>query len=1197
MKYFIEAFANKVMKFWISFIFLLIFVMQSNAAKLDLNDMPLIVSTSVPPNLIVSMDDSGSMAWGFMPDSIRFDWEEIYFRSSHYNKIFYNPTVTYKPPMDSLGNQLANADYTNAIHGYYYDSDHQNVVNLSTSFLAVEDHYHYQDADFLGPEEDESSCGHDEGEPCDAQPAYYYEFDSALTNCTDTIANQSRDNDCYNKVVINTESYTGDGGTNNYERTLAEEQANFANWFQYYSIRGDAGKTALTRAFVPDSVSSAVRVGRQALNNGTTIHSGASSAQVAEFDAAERADFYDWIYSVRTSNATPLRSAAVRAGNYYTNLDAYRDIPSNSSSDAVSCRLNTHIMLTDGFYNGSFTDPADFFQDEDTGNALPDGTAYNPGTSNQFIYPNANSDESLADIMWHYWASDLAPTLTDNLEPYYTEEIVSSPTEAQYWNPANDPATWQHMVSYMVSFGLSGSVPTTEAVYQNLLNNEPYTPNSGTGTQTGWPGIGNDSGIADDLYHAGINGHGGFFSATDPNELVDAFKSITERIAARESTASTVAVNSGRISSGDLVYLASFDTEKWIGRLQAFEVSDGSGYDPDVENPATCNDYAFGTLCSEVWDAAHENTSETLPHGPRKIFTYDSTEVSPEVFVGGIEFKWSSLNAAQAALLDDGDGLGEARVNYLRGDDSNETENGGTFRSRRSLIPDGDDTRVGPIVHSSPVYVGNGVDANGFRQYAFPEESYSTFLTTIASRDPIIYAGGNDGMLHAYNAERTGGEEVFAYVPNAVLKDVHELTESTFSSGAYVDGSISTLDVFYDNGWHSVLVGGLRTGGKGYYALDITFPTAAAADVVLWEFTDDNDADMGYTFGKAQIVKLNNGKWAAIVANGYNSTNEKAVLFVLDMETGDVIKKFIVDENENGDNDNGLSGPVAISVNRDFEIDYIYAGDLKGNMWKFDLKSSNVNEWTFSKLFTTEYGRPITGSVTIGNHPNNGEGRVVYFGTGKYLEQSDLTATLSNRESFYAILDDDSCTGTDACIAVLDLVSQTIDSASTNGRTITDNPVDWYSDKGWRVGLSAISDVSERMVGRPVLSGSLIIFNTIVPESGRCNSGGETFTFLLDRRNGGAFKRPIIDFNGDGFINGDDNKGDKPVVTIGSSSSSGPSDSSDPLRPLSDNLLPDIVILSSNVGNEKCIINPITKTCESFQPPEKTGRVRWRQLK
>ena len=110
MKYFIEAFANKVMKFWISFIFLLIFVMQSNAAKLDLNDMPLIVSTSVPPNLIVSMDDSGSMAWGFMPDSIRFDWEEIYFRSSHYNKIFYNPTVTYKPPMDSLGNQLANAD-------------------------------------------------------------------------------------------------------------------------------------------------------------------------------------------------------------------------------------------------------------------------------------------------------------------------------------------------------------------------------------------------------------------------------------------------------------------------------------------------------------------------------------------------------------------------------------------------------------------------------------------------------------------------------------------------------------------------------------------------------------------------------------------------------------------------------------------------------------------------------------------------------------------------------------------------------------------------------------------------------------------------------------------------------------------------------------------------------------------------------
>ena len=1152
---------------------------SAKAAQLNLNDMPLFVSTSVPPNIVVSMDDSGSMAWGFMPDVISSNWRETYYRSANYNKIYYDPTVTYAPPNDSLGSQLPDASYTNAIRGFYYDESNRESVNLSTSFSAIYFHYDNDLALLLDDAYVSSDCP-----SCALQPAYYYNFDDSLAGCTTTIADQASDADCYSKVVINTDSYAGLGATNTAGRTLSEEQINFANWFQYYSIRGDAGKTALTRAFVPDSVSSAVRVGRQALNNDVSVSSGASSTEISEFDAAERANFYDWIENVRTNGGTPLRSAAVRAGNYYSRLNAYRDTPSNSSSDAVSCRLNTHIMLTDGFYNGSFTDPADFFQDEALGNTLPDGTPYNPGTVNQFIYPNPNSDESLADIMWHYWASDLAPTLTDNLEPYYTEEIVSSPTEAQYWNPANDPANWQHMVSYMVSFGLSGSVPTTEAVYQNLLEGTSYTANDGVTTQTGWPAIdtSDGSGVADDLYHAGINGHGGFFNATDPNELVDAFKSITERIAARQSTASTVVANSGRISSGNLVYLASFDTEKWIGQLQAFEVSDGSGFDPDEVAPATCNDQAFGTLCSEIWDAARENTSVTLPHATRKIFTYDSTDVSG-VPVGGIEFKWSSLNATQAALLDDGDGLGEARVNYLRGDDSNETENSGPFRSRRSLITDGDDTRVGPIVHSSPVYVGNGVDANGFREYAFTDtlesKSYTAFLASIASRDPMIYAGGNDGMLHAFNAERTGGEEVFAYVPNKIIKDIHELTESTFSSGAYVDGPISTLDVFYSGDWHSVLVGALRTGGKGFYALDITDPTDTADEIVLWEFTDDNDADMGYSFGKAQLVKLNTGEWAAIVANGYNSTTEKAVLYVLDIEDGSVIKKFEVDTS----GDNGLSGPVAISVDRDFMIDYIYAGDLKGNMWKFDLSSAVVSDWQYAKLFKADSGQAITGSVTVGNHPANKDGRLVYFGTGKYLEQTDLTSTTT--ESFYAVLDDDTCTGGSACITSTSLVSQTIEGASINGRTITDNTVDWDSDKGWSIDLSALAGVSERVVGRPALSGSLVIFNTIIPESGRCNSGGETFTFVIDRNNGGAPDAPTLDYNADGKVDAYDKKSGSVVVAI----------QPEPPSTSSNDPAPDLVILVSGDGSQKCI--NVGGNCDSLNSGSRSGRVRWRQLK
>jgi type IV pilus assembly protein PilY1 len=475
--------------------------------------------------------------------------------------------------------------------------------------------------------------------------------------------------------------------------------------------------------------------------------------------------------------------------------------------------------------------------------------------------------------------------------------------------------------------------------------------------------------------------------------------------------------------------------------------------------------------------------------------------------------------------------------------------------------------------------VGNGVDANGFREYAFTEESYSTFLTAIASRKPMIYAGGNDGMLHAFNAERNGGEEVFAYVPNAILNDVHELTESTFTAGAYVDGPISTLDVFYSGDWHSVLVGGLRTGGKGYYALDITDPADTADKIALWEFTDDDDSDMGYSFGKAQLVKLNTGQWAAIVANGYNSTNEKAVLFVLDIEDGSVIKKFEVD-NSGG---NGLSGPVAISIDRDFTIEYIYAGDLQGNMWKFDLKSSAVGDWRYAKLFKADSGQVITGSVTVGNHPENQDGRIVYFGTGKYLEQSDLTST--NTESFYAVLDDDTCTGNSACITSSALVSQTVDGASLDGRTITENTVDWSSDKGWRLGLSSLSSVSERVVGRPALIGSLVIFNTIIPESGRCNSGGETFTFVIDRSSGGAPDSPTLDYNADGRVDQNDKKGGKVVVAMQPKPPSG--SSKDPAL--------DLVVLVSGDGTNKCI--NVAGQCDSLGGGSRSGRVRWRQLK
>ena len=1165
-------------------IILLIFFISANvkSANLELSDIPLFVSTAVPANVIVSMDDSGSMAWGFMPDIVAASWRRVYYRSAHYNKIYYDPLTDYMPPNNADGQRAASASYNAAIRGYFYAPQYQQATNLATDFTAIYDHY-YRDStpDLLGAEEAIYGCSVNAGGPCQPQAAYYYQFNESLAACGSVAAQQAIDANCYEKVVIDQADYSLTGGTNHFGRTLLEEQINFANWYQFYAIRGDAGKTALMRAFTPDAVSSAIRIGRQSLNDDNAVSSGTAVNNLSPLAQVERDDFYQWLNDIPTSGGTPLRSASVRAGEYYSQVNAYRDQPSNSSSDIISCRLNTHIMLTDGFYNGSFSLPNDFFHDTNNGRALPDGEIFDAGNQYQKVYGNSNSLYSLADIMWHYWATDLVPTLSNNVKPYFSDEIYGQATEQQYWHPQNDPASWQHMVSYLVSFGLSGSVPTTQSVLQKLIDGEAYETNDGS-TQVGWPAINTGKGIADDIYHAGINGHGGFYNAADAKELVMALKSITERIASRESTASTVVAKSGRISSGNLVYLSLFDADKWFGRLQAYEVSDGSNFDPtDNLSLIDCNAKPFGSLCDLVWDAANRNTELSLSSESRNIYSYDSSVSSNQA--PGIDFRWPSLNVQQRGLLNADDGLGELRLEYIRGDSSHETDRGGYFKSRVGAVKDAADTRLGPIMHSSPIYVGNGKDANGFRQFSFPDDlessPYSDFLAAIANRQPMIYVGANDGMLHAFQAGSEGGNEVFSYVPNEIIASLPELMDEDFSSSAFVDGPLSNMDVFYDSDWHSVLVGGFRSGGKGYFSLDITDPNASAENIVRWEFTNDNDADVGFSYGTAQIVRLNSGRWVAIVANGYNSINEKAVLYVLDISDGSIIKKIIVEAS----GQNGLSSPIAVSIDNDFNIDVVYAGDLKGNIWRFDLTSANSTDWSFSKLFSTEGSRPITGALTVGNHPANRTGRVVYFGTGEYLQASDLNDSAT--EYFYAIADNDECFSSSACIHSSELLSQTIDSAENNGRTISNNSIDWQQHEGWRLPLSAIDGIAERVVGRPLLIGSQLVFNSIVPSSDRCNSGGETFTYSLNRNNGGLVKAPTIDYNADGIVNQDD-KVEGSLVVAGRL---------DSVSDINNDPIPELIILSSADGEQRCI--NVAGRCIMIENPDRAGRVSWLQIK
>jgi type IV pilus assembly protein PilY1 len=368
--------------------------------------------------------------------------------------------------------------------------------------------------------------------------------------------------------------------------------------------------------------------------------------------------------------------------------------------------------------------------------------------------------------------------------------------------------------------------------------------------------------------------------------------------------------------------------------------------------------------------------------------------------------------------------------------------------------------------------------------------------------------------------------------------------------------------VFYGGSWHTVLVGGLRAGGQGYYALDVTNPSsfseANAGSIMLWEFTDDTsagttrgDVDLGYTYGTPVLAKMNNGRWAAVFGNGYNnseadgraSTSGTAALFVIDIETGERISKIAV-TGGSAATPNGLATPRLIDVNSDGTADFAYAGDLLGNMWKFDLRDTSATpSWTASRLFTaTDPGnnpQPITSKPEVTFHPDGQMGMMVYFGTGKFIEGPAIDTASTAVQSIYGIWDMAGRTGPATLANKSELESQTITSATTvegvAARAVSNVQIAAWGKgggsqrMGWKADFTLVP--GERVVSNPDYWGTgRIHFVTIKPDTNACGAGGETWEYQLNTRNGGRPLQTVWDYNADGKLDGYDNAASKDVL-------------------------------------------------------------------
>jgi len=841
--------------------------------------------------------------------------------------------------------------------------------------------------------------------------------------------------------------------------------------------------------------------------------------RVGTFSGTHKADFYNWVSRLPASNGTPLRTALDLTGQYYmtSGIDSpYATTPHVTTGTESACRQNFLFMITDGLWNN---DDFSYGNLDNTSKTLPDGVSYSP------ISPYKDtSSNTLADIAFKYWSTDLRTDLDQKVSPYYAD--YTGTTTQQYWNPKNDPATWQHLVTFTAGIGLTTTLPTlTPALtwggdtysgsYTNLVSGATSWPSASSNTQNN---------VAD-LWHTAINSRGQFFSADNPTLMTSAFRTVIRRVNKGVGSSSGIAANTTNVKTGTTIYQARFDSSAWSGDLLAIPLnSDGS--------------VPSNLVSSATWSAAKVLDSTASTNVANRVIV--TMKASTKT---GIPFRWpatttsptsTELDATQSSYLsinpDTGftDTYGSSRLNFIRGDRTNESS---LFRSRASAL--------GDIVDSSPIIV---LPPTNFST----DSTYNSFKSTYKNRTNVIYVGGNDGILHGFRA--TDGVEVLGYIPSGILSQLNKLTSPNYSHQYYINGNPNVGEVkFTDNSWHNILVSGMGTGAKGVFALDVTNPAfteASAASFVKFEFNDTNDSDVSYIQGQPAIVKMNNGKYAAVFANGYNSSGTgQSSLYVVDIQTGTLIKKISTGIGSTT-TPNALATPTPVDTDGNGTIDYVYAGDTYGKMWKFDLTSASPSSWSVaysgSPLFDTG-GLPITSQADASPSPNGGY--MVAFGTGKYVETSDPSDLGTYK--MYGIWDDGTRT-----VSSSNLVAQTVTATSViNGipyRTTSKNAVNYPTNQGWYLTLPI---PGERVVTSPLISGGKVVFTSLIPSGSSCSTGGDGWVMELDYLTGNQLSYQVYDTSGNGQINTSDtivsgmnlgSIGSSPVLLNGMGTSSSP---------------------------------------------------------
>ena len=1149
----------------------------------------------VEPNLMFTLDDSGSMAFNFLPDT---DLDEHLFamhpaeprngytprrvqgllgtgdndllaarrRSPQVNTLYYDPDVRYEPWVDGTGVRMPNADPRKV--KYHLGHPEPEIGGLALDITGLQSVNQLGEKDSYGGTCVRPQLDPKKGKECSVvdrsvtmiAPATYYllknpdnkppvrwtldDFQSSKDSASNYQRVSIMDHNEFVRANTRTDCKVTSPGASTHTCTQAEEYQNFANWFQYHRTRMHVAIAAVGNAFAT-ALGKDIRVGYGRINKSAeSVVDGAPTSiverGVRRFEGEDRSAFFTWLSRRTAKGGTPLMRSLQTVNRYFERSDytgPWATTPGKPTGEKhLACRRSYHILMTDGqytFYNDS---PSHYTTESDStpGEEIVD---HRPGSSQgkihstyqyQPVLPFMSSTRgTLADYAMDAWKRDLRPDLNNLVNPY-----------------DGNPSFWQNVTTYTLGFGVEGNIPYPDGL-KGIMDGtrewpsrvEPESPSS-----------------VDDLWHAAINGHGKYVNVRNSSGFLTEMAGILADISSRTGSTSGVAVASRALQANNQKFVPSFKTKDWTGDLTAYAVD------------------AAGNQGARQWSV--------LDHLPKPIDRRMYVGTGARSGAPSSAFYWDTMSQdAKKALVGGagkGEGDGSKLVMYLRGD---RTESGKAFREQlQSAV-------IGHIINSQPVYIGAAID-RGYRYLpatfgsnSSGAQSYTTYVAQKAARScsdanngraqvcgpTMVFVGSNEGFLHGFNANpdpaKDGGREIFAFAPYASLSQLGASSRSGFKARFMMDGPLIERDAYWGGKWRNVVVGTTGAGPKAMFAMDVTNTDFnGLKDSVLWEMSDANQAvqahgdAIGHVLQEPEVGVLADGRWVVVTGNGYESRSRRAQLLVIELSTGNVLARLDTGVGSNAQ-PNGLGG-VTLVRDGNQVITAAYAGDLRGNLWKFDLAGTTVSDWKVSygqkPMFTTDDERPITAPPTTVTHPLGGV--MVLVGTGKLFEVGDNKRPDTARgqalpvESIYGLWDytrlvsDEKgkrawVDGRQKDKDGVPIARSAVKTRKLNvigSRYLAQTPfddkangiLDWRKDSGWRIRLvDMIALGGQRNIIAPQLMSGLALFETMSPfvdeELGACAANVNTpgFSLVVDPLSGLMSPKSLIDTNRDRKIN------------------------------------------------------------------------------